>query len=114
VRKAVEAGGAHLIHHTSAKDYGDSLERVGFRALSGAANFVAGDVVVVHAMTGHPHGHMAMFNGHIWVSDFKQSHGLYPGPSYRKTKPPYTVYRHFSLMASPPVYRSLQGTTWLT
>jgi hypothetical protein len=114
VRKAVEAGGVHLIHQISAKDYGSSLERVGFKILSGSPHFVAGDVAIIQAMTGHPHGHMAMFNGHIWISDFKQTHGLYPGPSYRKIKPPFKVYRHFSLLASPPVFRSLQGTTWLT
>jgi hypothetical protein len=32
-REAVEAGGVQLIRHGSAKDYGDSLTRVGFQAL---------------------------------------------------------------------------------
>jgi hypothetical protein len=114
VRKAVEAGGVHLIRHTSAKDYGRSLESVGFKAPPASPNAAAGDVVIIQSITGHPHGHMAMFNGAIWISDFKQPHGLYPGPSYRKLKPSFTVYRHFLMMTSPTVYRSLQGTTWLT
>lgn len=95
VRKAVEAGGVHLVHHTSAKDYGTSLERVGFVALPGqpTVGFRAGDVAVIQPIPHLPHGHMAMFDGHIWVSDFRQMHGLYPGPSYRIHQPAYTVYR---------------------
>ena len=95
VRQAVEAGGVRLIHHASAKDYGKSLENAQFKALPGGTDrFLAGDVVVIQPIPGHPHGHMAMFNGAIWISDFKQMHGLYPGASYRKLKPSYTVYRN--------------------
>ncbi|MBP5132993.1 CHAP domain-containing protein, partial [Pseudomonas protegens] len=54
----------------------------------------AGDVVIIQPIAGHPHGHMAMFNGTLWVSDFKQLHGFYPGHSYRVHKPAYKIYRH--------------------
>jgi len=95
VRQAVEAGGVRLIHHASAKDYGKSLESAQFKALPGGTDrFLAGDVVVIQPIPGHPHGHMAMYNSAIWISDFKQMHGLYPGASYRKLKPSYTVYRN--------------------
>lgn len=96
VRKAVEAGGLQLGRHGSAKDYGLSLKTVGFLPLgvSAAAQPIAGDVVVIQLILGHPHGHMAMFNGKIWVSDFKQLHGFYPGPSYRKLKPSFVIYRY--------------------
>jgi hypothetical protein len=96
VREAVAAGGLQLVHHASAKDYGSSLLQSGFRALPGrpSQGFLRGDVAVIEAIPGHPHGHMCMFDGDKWVSDFVQEHGLYPGPSYRALKPAYTVYRH--------------------
>jgi hypothetical protein len=103
VRKAVEAGGAHLTRHASAKDYGSSLERAGLHAMSGLPTmFQAGDVAVIQPIPGHPHGHMTMYNGKIWVSDFKQLHGFYPGATYRKLKPPVKFYRNLLIISSPP------------
>ena len=95
VRQAIEAGGVVLVRHLSAKDYGPSLTMVGFVAMppSVVLTPAAGDVGVVQPIPGHPDGHMAMFDGTLWVSDFKQMHGLYPGPKYRELKPPFTVYR---------------------
>lgn len=104
VRKAIEAGGIHLVHHVSAKDYGGSLEQAMFKVLpAGLSTFTAGDVAVIQPIPGHPHGHMTMFNGGIWISDFKQRYGLYPGESYRKLKPPYKVYRYFMTVITPTV-----------
>jgi hypothetical protein len=96
VREAVEAGGVILLRHASAKDYGSSLTAVGFRAVSAGAGYHhrAGDVGIVQPITGHPHGHMAMFDGTHWVSDFVQWHGIYPGKSYREAKPAYAIYRY--------------------
>ncbi|MET3131326.1 hypothetical protein AAKU55_001585 [Oxalobacteraceae bacterium GrIS 1.11] len=92
VRKAIEAGGIELNRHSDAKDYGASLLTSGFIAL-GNSVAQAGDVAVIEAIPGHPKGHMAMFNGTIWVSDFKQLHGYYPGPGYRQLRPPVVFYR---------------------
>ena len=36
---------------------------------------------------------MAIWNCGIWLSDFKQSKAVYPGPGYRANKPPYKIYR---------------------
>lgn len=95
VRGAVEAGGVILQRHTSAKDYGSSLRKVGFGAFSVAPSiYIAGDVAIIQPIPGHPHGHMTMYNGSVWISDFKQYNGLYPGPSYRKHKPAFTIYRY--------------------
>jgi hypothetical protein len=91
-RNAVEHGGLILERHHSAKDYGRSLERDGFVEVTDA-HYRRGDVVVIQPIPGHPHGHMAMFDGEHWVSDFKQR-TLYPGESYRAYKPSYVVYRH--------------------
>lgn len=93
VRKAVEAGGLTLARRPSAKDYGASLLRVGF-LITTAMPVRAGDIAIIQPISGHPHGHIAMFNGSIWVSDFRQHHGHYPGPTYRKFKPSYTRYRY--------------------
>ena len=95
VRQAVEAGGVELVHHVSAKDYGSSLTRVGFKSLGAVrSGFRAGDVAIIRPIHGHPHGHICMYNGRHWVSDFVQYHGFYPGAGYRKHKPHYAVYRY--------------------
>jgi hypothetical protein len=99
VREAVEAGGVKLHHHISAKDYGSSLLRVGFvKIVDGHADshyrHQAGDVAIIQPINGHPHGHMTMFGGTHWISDFIQLHGVYPGPSYRVAKPSYAIYRY--------------------
>ncbi|HEX5486731.1 CHAP domain-containing protein [Limnobacter sp.] len=94
-RLAIEAGGLSLVHQASAKDYGSSLTKVGFKAIDAQSNqFQKGDVAVIQPIAHHPHGHMAMFNGKFWVSDFLQLHGFYPGISYRKLHPSYTIYRY--------------------
>jgi hypothetical protein len=109
VREAIEAGGLILVRKASAKDYGPSLESVMFWVLpEWPLHLAAGDVVVIQPVTGHPHGHMAMYNGSSWVSDFKQAHGYYPGPVYRAAKPPAVFYRHQLIYVSPPT--ALQGT----
>jgi hypothetical protein len=94
-RQAINAGGIVLARTPSAKDYGPNLQAVGFEEVSPPpVSYKAGDVVVIQSATGHPTGHMAMFNGEIWVSDFKQAKGLYPGEAYRKEKPVYRIYRY--------------------
>jgi len=97
VREAVEAGGVTLLRHTSAKDYGSSLRIVGFQNLPrpGLIKFpLAGDVAIIQPIRGHPYGHMCMFSGKIWISDFKQWRGMYPGSSYRRAKPSFAIYRY--------------------
>lgn len=92
-RRAVDAGGIRLISTLHAKDYGSSLTKAGFCEVSSKGPFQAGDVAVIQPITGHPDGHMCMFDGSNWISDFKQ-HSLYPGPAYRNAKPIYKIYRY--------------------
>ena len=49
----------------------------------------------VSVQSGNPNGHMAMWNGTQWVSDFRQGHGTNPYPSagYRSARPSLTYYR---------------------
>ncbi len=79
----------------------------GFVAIDQGANFVPekGDVMVIDGFEdvkddkgavkykGSAHGHIQMWNGSQWVSDFSQGTGTYPGPGYRAAKPSTQVYR---------------------
>ena len=118
VRRAVEAGGvkikippSRIGNSASACDYGPSFEAVGFKPVysytgSGPTDTAiipgqkAGDVVVIQPIDGHPHGHIAFFNGTNWVSDFIQLRGFYPGQQYRNIKPAYILYRYTDDTAS--------------
>lgn len=92
-RKAIEAGGIYIGHTHFAKDYGRLLEGAGFTKVYPGETILAGDVVVIAGSAASSAGHMAMFNGRIWVSDFLQHADVYPGPGYRKFKPAYQIYR---------------------
>lgn len=95
VRRAIEKGGIVLQHTFYARNYGPILEQAGFYRILGTPQ--KGDVVVIQPAPGHPDGHMAIFDGSIWVSDFKQRpgpQGFYPGEDYRVAQPPYKIYRH--------------------
>lgn len=93
-REAIEAGGLTLTRQTSAKDYGASLILAGFQPiLMCLSAYERGDVVIIEGFSGSTDGHMAMFNGEQWVSDFKQR-DLYPGPGYRSSRPKFTIYRY--------------------
>lgn len=93
VRLAILAGGVNVAQTTSAKDYGSRLTTAGFILVQGAPR--VGDIVVVQPIPGHPDGHMAMYNGTQWVSDYKQPavYGYYPSVSYRQQQPPVAFYR---------------------
>ncbi len=91
-REAIQAGGIYLTRTRLAKDYGSSLVRAGFYEVPDEPH--AGDVVVIQATGTHTSGHMATFDGRIWISDFRQMHGFYPGPENRANRPAYKMYRH--------------------
>ncbi|WP_200874179.1 N-acetylglucosaminidase [Serratia sp. DD3] len=89
----------------SAKDYGTWLVENNFNPVDNATTVQvgnvysisgqqAGDVVVIQAVTGHRHGHIAMFDGTKWVSDYVQDNGFYPAQAYRTNNTAYVLYRH--------------------
>jgi hypothetical protein len=120
VRQAIEAGGIAVkvppkrfkdADGASACDYGASLLKAGFGVVfDNSAEFACqqvdfkplpGDVSIFQGFEGHRHGHIQMFNGVQWVSDFLQKQrypdqapGLYPGLKYRAIEMPFTIYRH--------------------
>ncbi len=102
VREGLEANGVVIKRTASAKDYGSSIEQVGLqptvRTPAGESYPPAeytpekGDVAIIQAVKGHPHGHMAIYTDSGWTSDFKQS-DFWPNKKYQKEKPTYTIYR---------------------
>lgn len=100
-REALEAGGIKLSRPTSglAKDYGGSLEKAGFQTVP-PMKYVPkkGDVIIFQPPDkAHKAGHMQMYNGKKWVSDFEQQDPLWPSSSNKSTwkvnKPKYEIYR---------------------
>jgi hypothetical protein len=124
VRNALAAGGIELkvprkrypdASGASACDYGASLEEIGFKVVfDNSDQFmcqriefkpIAGDIAIFQPFDGHRHGHIQMFNGVRWVSDFLQKQiypdqapGLYPGSKYRALEIPFAVYRHSDVL----------------
>lgn len=109
VKKALIAGGSSVKNSAieSAKNYGPWLIENNFKVVdntttvsSGGVFTISGqqtgDVVVIQAAPHHVHGHMAMFNGKHWVSDFVQEKGFYPAQIYRDNNIAYTLYRYAS------------------
>ncbi len=94
VREAIQAGGGNTGSTLSAKDFGPNLERAGFNSVADhrTAGYAPqrGDVAVFQSVPGHPHGHIAMYNGQQWVSDYRQD-GFYANQAYRSGS--FTVYR---------------------
>ena len=76
VREALEAGGYKLpanMPRSSAYMYKDILPQMGFKEISPSSQFQKGDVMVFDNNRSHPHGHIQIYNGSQWVSDFKQN-----------------------------------------
>lgn len=98
VRLAMEAGGLKLIKHpVAASDYDEYLPSLGFKKIEKDENYLPkkGDIVVTKAFKGkknHPYGHISMYNGEQWVSDFKQK-DIWAGNDYRTHKPKQIIFR---------------------
>ena len=106
VREAIEAGGLQIQRAGSgdAKDYGPRLVAAGFVAQAGVPlPYQAGDVALIDGFTkaaakgirkDHRAGHLAMYDGTQWISDFVQPGiGPYPGTDYYKAAPTIVIYR---------------------
>ncbi|MBS4013174.1 MAG: hypothetical protein KGZ97_05360 [Bacteroidetes bacterium] len=95
VRLSLEAGGINTTTRpNSAKDYGpylvmwgfDTVDRTGYSPLKGDIR------VFQNYPGGSMHGHINMYNGNQWVSDFFEN-GFWPGRGYRENSAAFTIYR---------------------
>jgi hypothetical protein len=88
-----------------ARDYGQTLKDVQFSEI--AKNDSSGkypppdytpqkgDVVVIQPISGqNPAGHIAMYDGKQWVSDFRQNRDIWSNRHYEERGTSYKIYRH--------------------
>ena len=75
VRKALQAAGYEFTPNPSAYQYATrgTLANAGFSKISNDMPPQVGDVVVYDRSSRHPHGHIQIFDGTDWVSDFRQN-----------------------------------------
>jgi hypothetical protein len=111
VRNAIVAGGINL-PHADAEDFsnilGDLLKSRGFMEVYGgqaaSERPLVGDVAVVQPyLSPKAHGHIAMFNGEMWVSDFFQPRGLYPNAAYRRYHSEVRLFRPMVAATGPQI-----------
>lgn len=106
VRESVDlASGKHIERAASAKDYGPSYEKIGFKKVFSYPDQkkedytpLLGDISIIQY---EPNGHICMFTPKGWISDFIQSNGgskdplaaMYAG-RIREKNPPFDIYRY--------------------
>jgi len=108
VKNALVQGGLTYLGCVHARNCGGGLEAQGFAMVMDQATdigvYEVGDVVVIEGWAdpdgeegpkkGNASGHLALWNGKVWISDFVQTKSVYPGPGYRENKPAYKIYRN--------------------
>jgi hypothetical protein len=95
VRLALAAGGIDIEPHPGvAKAYAPFLRRFAFTEISEHQyDPEPGDIVVIQpCVGGNSAGHIQMYSGAEWISDFRQR-DEWPGPRYRSQKPPRAIFR---------------------
>lgn len=87
VRRSIEAGGCPTFFFPgAAANYVDFLPKLGFKEIESGEKRQPGDIVVFEAVKGHPFGHIAIWDGSHWISDFHQK-GIIVNMAYTKVKP---------------------------
>lgn len=97
VRAAIDHGGIPTYGFPgNAYEYPEFLENLDFKQIAThkSRNYKPqkGDIMVFNAKKGHRSGHIAMYNGKLWVSDFKQIKGMWVADAY-KLDPDWKVFR---------------------
>lgn len=99
VRQAIEAGGLSTNGRPNyAKNYDAYLPTIGFLEVQiEEYTAIAGDIIVLQNVEGgHIAGHIAMYTGEQWISDFKQRDrwgGSRYRNAYNNNKLIYNYYR---------------------
>ncbi|HLW06200.1 MAG TPA: hypothetical protein VKY45_01450 [Marinilabiliaceae bacterium] len=83
----------------AAKTMGPYLENLGLGSVN-TTSYLKGDIAVIQGYPGATsnaygitYGHVQMYNGSIWISDFKQLRDFWPGGGYRTNQPSFVIYR---------------------
>ncbi|WP_213014392.1 CHAP domain-containing protein [Acinetobacter baretiae] len=87
VRLALESAGAQVKSHpVAAADWGQTLEKIGYKRISPAFDKPQeGDIYIIVRTKTHGYGHIAGYTGKNWVSDFRQnSYAVYGGSATYK------------------------------
>ena len=94
VANALEAGGFRFTRQASAYLYRTNgiLTNMGYREIGKQSSYVKGDITVTDRNAYHGDGHIAMWSGSQWVSDFFQNSEY----AYTKNQPPVYYYRYGS------------------
>lgn len=92
VRKAIIAGGIPLYVGGDAWSYKCMLPILNFHQVGKMSEREAGDIVVFQPIGGRKYGHIAIWNGKQWVSDFKQRN-LIVHSDYLDDGCEYAIYR---------------------
>ncbi len=93
VARALHAGGFKFRDQSAAYQYRTNgiLTSIGYKEIPKPSSFKKGDITITERNSHHKYGHMAMYSGKQWISDFKQrSEFVYD----RKTQPPVHYYRY--------------------
>jgi len=117
VGNVIEKSFPNYIRSPKAKDCGNNLKKLGFYHVAEGKNYKArkGDIKIYQPYdaffkdgknypASDPAGHMQIFNGEQWISDFKQGEtsrsidnddkGLYPNRGYENSNTSSQIYRH--------------------
>lgn len=88
--------------YSEARDYGSSLKEAGFKRVNGdlqpstyppeSYSPKKGDIAVIQSTSRNIAGHMALYNGKEWLSDYRQRE-FWPGQTYRIERPDFDIYR---------------------
>ena len=92
IADALQAGGFKFTRQPSAYMYRTKgvLAKIGFKEISKPSSFKKGDITVTDRNSFHPHGHIAMFSGSKWISDFVQKSEFV----FASNQPPVHYYRY--------------------
>lgn len=102
IRIGLEAAGFNFARQPSAYMYANgTLSGIGFNKIASGTTledlkskvFKRGDIVVYDRSKNYPHGHIQVYTGTGWVSDFRQRY-IY---IYTKEILPWTLWRHNSV-----------------
>ena len=92
VANALEAGGFVFTRQKLAYQYwsNEILTGIGYYEINKSSSYEKGDITVTENNEDHPEGHIAMWNGTNWISDFVQKSEYV----YNSNQPPIHYYRY--------------------